>query len=101
MTKFVVLFEDDDNFAHQRANFMSQHLAFLEKNTSSIEAAGPLSHSEDGSGAGGLWLVDAADRDDVLHLVEQDPFFSTGLRKSFRILSWKQVFSNGQRQSFA
>ena len=99
MTKFVVLFEDDEAFAHQRAAFMSEHLAFLEEHTSHIEAAGPLSNSENASNAGGMWLVDADHADDVKHLIETDPFWSTGLRKNFRVLVWTRVFSNGQRSA--
>lgn len=98
MAKFVVLFEDDDDFAQQRAEFMEEHLGFLEDHASSIKAAGPLTNSENGVGAGGIWLVDADHSEDVADLVERDPFWPTGLRKSFKILSWKQVFCAGQRQ---
>ena len=95
--KFIVLFEDNDEFAHKRSEHMSDHLEFLERNSAAIEAAGPLSDAESGNGAGGIWLVDAADRDRVQALVEEDPFWPTGLRKSIRILSWKQVYAHGQK----
>jgi uncharacterized protein YciI len=29
--------------------------------------------------------------------VKKDPFWPTGLRKSVRILAWKQVFADGRR----
>lgn len=101
MTKYVVLFEDDEDFAHQRATFMSEHLAFLEDHASSIKAAGPLAHSESGSGAGGMWLLDADHTEDVTHLIKKDPFWPTGLRKSFQILAWTQVFSDDQRRAIS
>lgn len=74
MATFVVLFEDDEAFAHQRAKFMDEHLGFLENHASSIKAAGPLSNSENGAGAGGIWLVDADHTEEVADLVERDPF---------------------------
>jgi uncharacterized protein len=56
---FAVLFEDDDNCAADvRSRHMSAHLDFLSRHASMIRAAGPLRQNE-GSGAGGLWLVEA------------------------------------------
>ncbi|WP_282609141.1 YciI family protein [Pelagibius sp. Alg239-R121] len=95
---FAVLFEDDDSRADKRAEHMSAHLAFLEANTSNISTAGPLTDTSDGSSAGGLWLVTAESAEAVQELVEQDPFWPTGLRKAVRILKWTQVFADGKRQ---
>jgi len=94
---FAVLFEDDAAKAEMRPKHMPAHLAFLEANGKAIHAAGPLS-DEGGQGAGGLWLVEAADAAAARALVEADPFWPTGLRKSVRILAWKQVFSEGRRR---
>ena len=95
--KFVVLFEDNPGTGIDvRTKHMPEHLAFLERHSAKVEAAGPLK-DQDGSGAGGLWIVEASNENDVRKLVEADPFWSTGLRKSVRILSWMQVFSGGQR----
>ena len=95
---FAVLFEDNDGFADIRPKLMPDHLAFLERNASSVRAAGPLKDA-DGIPAGGLWLVSAESRDAVRALVEADPFWPTGLRKSVRVLEWTQVFAEGERQA--
>ena len=92
---FAVLFEDNETHADQRPKHMAAHLAFLEENRAAIHAAGPL--FEDTSGAGGLWLVKARDRAAVQELVETDPFWPTGLRKSVRVLEWRRVFADGRR----
>src|SRR5215831_18726485 len=95
--KFIVLFEDDPAAGPDvRREHMPAHLAFLENHSEKVQAAGPLQAS-DGQGAGGLWLVDAADPAAVDALVRQDPFWPTGLRKSVRILRWNQVFAGGRR----
>ena len=47
--------------------------------------------------AGGLWLVEAETPDAVDELVRNDPFWPTGLRRSARVLAWKQVYADGAR----
>jgi hypothetical protein len=94
---FVVLFEDDPARATMRERHMTEHLAFLERNAGAVQAAGPLADACDGSPADGLWLVSAANLEQVRKLYEADPFWPTGLRKSVRVLEWKQVFANGRR----
>jgi uncharacterized protein YciI len=93
---FIVLFEDNPAVVGDtRREHMPAHLAFLESNADRIRAAGPLRDS--GHPAGGLWVVKATDEAEVRRLVEEDPFWPTGLRKSVRILIWSQVFADGQR----
>jgi uncharacterized protein YciI len=95
--KFVVLFEDDpDAAADVRRNHMSAHLAFLERNSDKVNAAGPL-QTLSGQAAGGIWIVEADEAGEVDRLVKQDPFWPTGLRRSVRILAWNQVYAKGKR----
>lgn len=92
--KFVVIFEDArDVDPDIRKKHMKEHIGFLDSNT--IEAAGPLSDNE-GKGRDGLWIVEAAVKSDVETLVRSDPFWSTGLRASYAILPWTQVYAGGQ-----
>lgn len=91
---FAVLFDDHADQGHQRARHMPDHLTFLRARGDSILAAGPLVDGDVPSG--GLWLVEAADVRAVRDLVETDPFWPTGLRKSVRILSWNRVFADGR-----
>ncbi|MBC8037561.1 MAG: hypothetical protein H7X89_10140 [Rhizobiales bacterium] len=92
-TLYAVLFEDDDRHADKRPAHMEAHLAFLKKNAKSIVSAGPLMDAKQRTPAGGLWLVTADTAEQVDALVKADPFWPTGLRKSVRILEWKQVHS--------
>jgi uncharacterized protein YciI len=92
---FAVLFEDNDKCAADvRSRHMPEHLEFLSKHASMIKAAGPLRHKEN-SAAGGLWLVEADTPAEVDCLVQTDPFWPTGLRRSVRVLIWNQVFADG------
>ena len=95
--KFIILFEDaPDGDPDIRKNHMAQHLDFLERNSNKIEAAGPLSDPAR-MGRDGIWIVDADAEDDVDRLVKEDPFWPTGLRKSYAIIRWTQVFAKGSR----
>lgn len=94
--RFAVHFEDNEGHADKRQEFMRDHLAFLKNNADKILSAGPLFDATTGAGAGGQWVVEASNASDVQNLVEQDPFFSTGLRKAITILKWHLVFEHGE-----
>jgi uncharacterized protein len=91
---YCVMFEDNEEFAGARAEKMSMHLEFLNKNATVIHAAGPLFDAMTKTSAGGLWIVETDSIEDVLDYIKLDPFWSTGLRKSYRILEWRQVFNS-------
>ncbi len=95
---YAVLFEDDARRGDVRPKLMPDHLAFLERNASSIQAAGPLKDTVGDVPAGGLWIVQADSPQTVRTLIETDPFWPAGLRKSVRVLDWTQVFSGGTRR---
>jgi uncharacterized protein YciI len=97
MMIFVVLLEDAPGRGNEvRRQHMPAHLDILERNAAAIKAAGPL-RDGDGAPAGGLWLVDAASREQVDCLVREDPFWPMGLRRSVRVLAWHRVFADGIR----
>jgi len=96
--RFAVLFTDNEKFASKRQELMKDHLTFLKSNSDSIQAAGPM-FSADGTGTGGMWVVEAASVQDVTRLVEEDPFFPTGLRKDIEIREWRLVFELGRTRS--
>ena len=95
---YAVFLEDDASRADARAKHMPDHLAFLERNAARIHAAGPLKDTTGDAPAGGLWIVQADSPQAVQSLIEADPFWPTGLRKSVRVLEWTQVFSDGKRR---
>lgn len=95
--KFVILFEDaPDADPEIRTTHMRAHLAFLERNSDRVEAAGPLSDPAE-KGRDGLWIVEADALEEVDLLVREDPFWPTGLRKTYTIIKWTQVYASGSR----
>ncbi|WP_415403178.1 YciI family protein [Tateyamaria sp. SN3-11] len=93
---YLILFEDAPGHDHVRAAHVADHLAFLSAHATQIDAAGPLFEGD--SGAGGAWVVNVDTAEDATALIEADPFWPTGLRKSVRVLRWKQVFRDGTVQ---
>jgi len=98
MMMFAVVFEDNEEKTGLRALHMNEHLAFLDKNADVVRMAGPIKDAITGAEAGGMWLVKMANVDAVQQLIEADPFWPTGLRKTVRILEWNHVFSEGRRR---
>ncbi len=96
---YAVFLEDDASHAGARAQYMPDHLSFLERNAASIQAAGPLKDTAGNASAGGLWIVQADSPQAVQSLIEADPFWPSGLRKSVRILEWTRVFADGKRRT--
>lgn len=95
--KYAVLFEDAKDAASDiRKTHMKAHLGFLHQNRQIIEAAGPLSDPQS-AGRDGLWIVEAETPAAVALLIRQDPFWPTGLRASYAILPWKQVYAAGHQ----
>ncbi|HVJ42439.1 MAG TPA: YciI family protein [Dongiaceae bacterium] len=94
-TVYCVLFEDDDAFADMRSLHMAAHRDFLARHPG-IAAAGPLSDTTSGAAAGGMWLVRGDSAEEIARLVQADPFWPTGLRKSVRILEWRLVHAQAQ-----
>lgn len=90
---YLILFEDAPDHDHVRAAKMADHLAFLTAHKDVVQAAGPLFDND--AGAGGAWVVSVTSKAEAEALVHADPFWPTGLRKSVRILRWKQVFVDG------
>lgn len=100
MPLFAVLLEDNpEQAADIRRRHMPAHLDFLDSNATTIRAAGPLHDAAADQPAGGLWLVEADTAGAVAALTQEDPFWSTGLRRSIRILEWRQVFADGRRRN--
>ncbi|MEM9684741.1 MAG: YciI family protein, partial [Pseudomonadota bacterium] len=79
-----------------RKTKMGDHHAFLESNGDLIEAAGPLADASR-KGRDGLWIVEASDRNRLEELIREDPFWPTGLRKSYAIIPWTRVYADGRR----
>lgn len=92
---FIVQFEDvyaqQPGRLSERAEHMNAHLAFLDDHGDLVVAAGALRASADGVPTGGIWIVAADSKVAVEEIIQSDPFWKAGLRKSFRVSYWAKT----------
>lgn len=86
--RFVALFEDRPDGGAVRDANAEAHEAFLRRHKGTILLAGALREQQGGRPVGGLWLFEAESREAVDAIIAEDPFFTEGLRRSIRVLSW-------------
>ena len=93
---FIVQFEDvyadQPDRLPERAQHMPQHLAFLARHGEQVIAAGALRPQPDAAPTGGVWLVQTESMAKAEALLQQDPFWIAGLRKSVRVSYWAKAF---------
>jgi uncharacterized protein len=94
---FAVIFSDRPEQSNLRAQHLADHIDWLATHSGAILVAGSLRNELSDVAKGGLWIVEACSKADVLGLVQTDPFFLSGLRSSVDVLHWSKAFPE-QRQ---
>ncbi len=93
---FIVQFEDvyaeQPERLPERAEHMTDHLAFLAEHGDQVVAAGALRPSTDGVPAGGIWILNAESKAAAEAFYKDDPFWKAGLRKSVRVSHWAKAY---------
>ncbi|MDD5586885.1 MAG: YciI family protein [Alphaproteobacteria bacterium] len=84
----IVRLHDKPNMQDARETYMDAHLAWIEKNRSFVLLAGSLREAPGVSPVGGLWVVDAESKDDVLEKIKTDPFWANGIRADVDVFFW-------------
>lgn len=93
MKLYAVHFEDDPNKQSVRDRHQQSHLGYLQDCGERIVDAGVLSREGSDAPLGGLWLVRGSSELDVRGLIETDPFFVHGLRRTVRVWLFSSSFS--------
>ncbi|NBJ10687.1 YciI family protein [Microvirga arsenatis] len=87
---FAVLLQDDPERLHLREGHRDEHLAYVAAQGGRIIAVGALRPQPEDEPQGALWLVHADTKEAAQALVEGDPFFKLGLRRSVYIFHWRK-----------
>jgi uncharacterized protein len=90
MTRWVAIFEDHprETAAWVRDKHADDHFAYLAANAEKIRIGGGLRPAPGAWFSGGLWVLEVESRDEAVRLVEDDPYFKLGLRKSYQLYVW-------------
>jgi uncharacterized protein YciI len=89
--RWIAMFTDTPAMLEVRAQLADAHLAYLDRHASEILLAGGCRHSPEGDYVGGLWVLEVADRERAVQLVEQDPYFLSGGRH-YELRTWGKAF---------
>jgi uncharacterized protein YciI len=92
MTLYVVRFADRPGQLATRKQFLAAHIEWLDKHKDTILVAGSLRPEPGQDSVGGLWVVEAQDKQAIEALFSSDPFWVQGLRQSYEILHWSKAF---------
>ncbi len=84
---WIVLFEDQPEMETHRRQNREAHLTFLKDHENRIKIAGGMRPMPGAPYCGDMWIVKGCNFDDVIDIVQKDPFYNPEYR-SFRIFSW-------------
>jgi len=81
MPRWIVTFEDAPEVAGLRRDpaRRAAHIAFV-RSCDGVQIGGPLALTPMQDFPGAIWTVEAESRQDVMRLIQRDPYFVAGLR---------------------
>ena len=88
---FAVLLHDKLGQRELRSVHLLAHIEWVACHPDVILVAGSLRSEPEDVPTGGLWVVEAPSKADVLALIEADPFSACGLRESVEVLHWSKA----------
>ncbi|MCG7623442.1 hypothetical protein [Epibacterium sp. Ofav1-8] len=82
MPCWIVTFEDSDGVSALRTDpaRRAAHIAFV-RACPGLQIGGPLALTPMQDFPGAIWTVEAETRQDVMRLIQRDPYFVAGLRR--------------------
>jgi uncharacterized protein len=86
--RWVAIFDDKDGHESIRKEHSAAHFDYLARHRDKIVIAGGLRPAPGEWYCGGLWVMEVASRDEAVRLVEADPYFRLGLRRSYLLFVW-------------
>lgn len=93
MARWVVIFDDKPEMLDVRKNLGSEHLDFLRANAAKILIGGGLRSGPGEPFVGGLWVVEADQCEEIVQLIESDPYYLPEFR-TFRVLAWGKALED-------
>lgn len=94
MTRWAVIFRDEPEMLEVRADKTRRdaHVAYVISHPELLIGGG-LRPDTEADFCGALWIVEAANQEDVVALVRADPFFVEGYRQ-FEVFVWGKILED-------
>ncbi|MEM9733246.1 MAG: YciI family protein [Pseudomonadota bacterium] len=94
MTRWAVIFKDTEDMLAIRArkDLRDAHVAYAQAHPELLIGGG-LKPTPGDDFCGALWVVEAEDKDDVVSLIENDPFYVSEYRK-YEIYTWGKLLED-------
>jgi len=89
---FILRFTNNPDKAALVQQYYPAHFAWLSRHTDQILVPGAIRTDPNAPPIGGLWIVEAANKQEVEELFRTDPFWVNGLRQGYEILYWQKAF---------
>jgi uncharacterized protein YciI len=84
----IVQLTDKPNQQELREKLMDSHLKWIEENRDWVLMAGSMRSAPGQPAQGGLWIVEATDKNDVMEKLASDPFYASGIRAKVAVFYW-------------
>ena len=94
MPYMIETFDKPDSLDVRKAN-RAEHLVYLDRIKDKLLACG-AKLNDDGSDAGGLYVVDVDTRAEAEALIQADPFYKAGLFARIEIKRWRKAYLDGR-----
>lgn len=86
MNHWIVIFEDAPEMIAVRERLFADHVAYLTAQPDIFVDGTSLSTEEGADPTGGMWIVKAANKDNIVRLIKGDPMYQSGHR-SYKIFA--------------
>jgi uncharacterized protein YciI len=94
---FLILAKDRAGRESTRDELRPTRIAWLDRNSKRILAAGGLVDDHNHHVAGGLLIIDAENRTDAERFANEDPFTGASLYETLEVIRWRRVFFDRRR----
>ncbi len=94
MNHWIVLFTDTPEMIAVREKHFDDHIAYLKAHPEIFVDGTALAPEEGSNPTGGMWIVKATNRDNIVQLIQGDPMYLSGHRKYEIFATGKQLSVN-------
>lgn len=94
MTRWVVIFKDQPEMLEIRSDKSKRdaHVAYVRAHPE-LRIGGGLKPDPNADFCGALWVVEAESKEEIISLIEADPFYVSDYR-TFEIFTWGKILED-------